>query len=68
MIDPERTPGRLQSERDEAVKLLERVLFLRQNGPRPPGAPHDDPEAETWPPLVRDVEAFLRRSRGMLEP
>jgi hypothetical protein len=47
--------------RDEAVKLLERVLRLRQNGERAPGGD------ETWPPLDRDVEAWLRRVHGMLE-
>lgn len=33
---------------DEAIRLLGQALFLRQNGERPPGAPHDKPEAETW--------------------
>lgn len=49
----------------EAADLLERVLFLRQNGERPPGAPRDDLTAETWQPLDRDVETYLRRIRGM---
>jgi hypothetical protein len=44
---------------DEAIRLLERVLHLRQNGERAPGGD------ETWPPLDRDIEAFLRRARGM---
>lgn len=51
-----------RSERDEAADLLERVLFLRQNGERAPGG------NETWQPLDRDVEVFLRRARGMMEP
>ena len=54
--------ARLQAERDEAVALLERVHFLRANGERPPGAPEDDPEAETWGPLDLEIEAFLQRT------
>lgn len=53
------SPAR-RSERDEAVKLLEQALFLRMNGERPPGAPRDDPEAETWRSWDRDAERFLR--------
>lgn len=49
-----------RSERDEAVRLLEAALFLRANGERPPGAPADDPEAETWRNWDGEVEAFLR--------
>lgn len=49
-----------RSERDEAVKLLEAALFLRANGERPPGAPRDDPQAETWGRWDRDAERFLR--------
>lgn len=52
----------------EAVKLLEAALFLRVNGERPPGAPRDDPEAETWPAWDREAEAFLHRARGMMGP
>lgn len=57
-----------RSERDEAVKLLEAALFLRVNGERPPGAPRDDPEAETWRKWDREAETFLRRVYGMMEP
>ena len=45
---------------DTAIRLLEAALFLRQNGERPPGAPHDDPEAETWRGWERDAELFMR--------
>lgn len=52
--------ARLRAERDQAVELLERVLFLRANGQHPPGAPRDDPEAETWRQWDRRAETFLR--------
>lgn len=45
---------------DEAIRLLEQALFLRQNGERPPGAPHGDLEAGTWARWERDAEAYLR--------
>ena len=45
---------------DTAIRLLEEALFLRMNGERPPGAPHDNPEAETWRDWDRKAEAFLR--------
>ena len=51
-------------DRDAAMRLLEAALFLRHNGERPPGAPHDDPEAETWAGWERRVEAFLRSRLG----
>lgn len=50
----------LKADRDATVKFLERALFLRMNGERPPGAPRDDPEAETWHQWDRDAERFLR--------
>ena len=43
-----------------AARLLEQALFLRMNGERPPGAPRDDPEAETWRKWDRECEVFLR--------
>ena len=58
MSEAARAPGTMspvqRPERDEAVKLLERVLHLRMNGERAPGGD------ETWPPLDRDIEAYLR--------
>ena len=45
----------------EAIKLLEDALFLRMNGERPPGAPPQDPVAETWADWERRTETFLRR-------
>lgn len=45
----------------KAIRLLEQALFLRMYGERPPGAPHDRPEAETWQQWERDAEVFLRR-------
>lgn len=55
----------------EAIRLLEEALFLRQNGERPPGAPHDKPQAETWRDWECRVELFLRedsrrRTLGLL--
>jgi len=32
----------------DAEKFVSDALFLRQYGERPPGAPADDPDAETW--------------------
>lgn len=55
---------RIRAGRDEAGQLLERVRFLRMNGERPPGAPEDDPEAETWQPLDLAIEDFLQRTLG----
>lgn len=46
---------------DEAVGLLRDALFLGMNGERPPGAPRDDPDAETWGDWFSRCEAFLRR-------
>jgi hypothetical protein len=46
---------------DAAARLLEEGLHLRMYGERAPGAPHDDPEAETWAWWDRRVEGFLRR-------
>jgi hypothetical protein len=45
---------------DDAIRLLEHALFLRQHGERPPGAPPGDPEAETWRRWDRDAEKCLR--------
>jgi hypothetical protein len=49
-----------RSERGQALKLLEAALFLRMNGQRPPGAPREDLEAETWHDWDRRAEQFLR--------
>lgn len=46
-----------------ATTLLEDVLFLRQYGERPPGAPVDDLRAETWADFDTRCEAFLRSLR-----
>ena len=43
-----------------AIQLLKDALFLRMNGERPPGAPHDDPKAETWHDWDMRCESFLR--------
>jgi hypothetical protein len=45
---------------DEAVRLVEAALFLCMNGERPPGAPRDDPGAETWQRWGTEAETFLR--------
>ena len=50
------------SDDDTAIRLLEQALFLRMNGERPPGAPRDDPAAETWRDWDRRAEAFLRKA------
>lgn len=47
-----------------AATLLKDGLFLRANGERPPGAPKDDPRAETWGGWERRVEEFLRARDG----
>lgn len=44
----------------EAVQLLQDALFLGTNGERPPGAPRDQPQAETWRDWYRRCETFLR--------
>lgn len=43
-----------------AITLLHEALILRMYGERPPGAPADNPHAETWPEWDRRAEAFLR--------
>lgn len=43
-----------------AVQLVKDALFLRTNGERPPGAPRDVPDAETWADWDRRAESFLR--------
>lgn len=48
---------------DAAVRLLDDALFLRMNGERPPGAPRDNPKAETWADWDRRTEGFLRALR-----
>lgn len=32
----------------ELLQLVAQAVFLRQYGERPPGAPRDNPGAETW--------------------
>jgi len=44
----------------EPRRLVEQALFLRQYGERPPGAPHDNLSAETWPDWDRRAEEWLR--------
>ena len=56
------------TDEDTAVRLLEQALFLRMNGERPPGAPRDDLEAETWHRWDRDTETFLRARLERLHP
>ena len=42
---------------DEAIRLLEEALHLRQNGERAPGG------NETWAQWERNAEEFLRTER-----
>ncbi len=44
----------------DARELVEAAFFLRVHGERPPGAPKDDPTAETWQDWDRRAETFLR--------
>ena len=50
----------LPASNDPGHRLLEEALFLRVNGERPPGAPRDNPKAETWAEWDRRCEEFLR--------
>jgi hypothetical protein len=50
--------GRSMNER--AVQLVKDALFLCMYGERPPGAPHDDHDAETWRRWCIEAEHFLR--------
>ena len=47
-----------------AVILLREALILRMYGERPPGAPRDNPHAETWRDWDQRTEHLLRHLDG----
>ena len=48
------------SDYEEAIRLLEYALVIRQYGERPPGGD------ENWQQFDRDTERFLRRVNGFV--